>query len=80
MTDATHNKGFDSVIKHLKGGYRGATATRNGWNGKDMYIYLFDSMLPNHLPQINMHTADGKEVAWLASQSDMLANDWTIRF
>lgn len=30
------------------------------------------------MPHINMMTADGCIVAWLASQSDMLATDWRI--
>ena len=30
------------------------------------------------LPYITMKTADGKIVPWLASQTDVLADDWTI--
>ena len=31
------------------------------------------------LPYMSMKTADGKiQIGWLASQSDILANDWTI--
>lgn len=31
------------------------------------------------LPHIDMHTADGKRcIGWLASQTDMLANDWMV--
>lgn len=30
----------------------------------------------NYLPHIDMKTADGKVVPWLASQSDVLADDW----
>ena len=29
-------------------------------------------------PHIDMKTADGRIVPWLASQSDMLDNDWMI--
>lgn len=32
----------------------------------------------NLLPWIGMKTADGKFVPWLASQTDMLAEDWEI--
>lgn len=31
----------------------------------------------NYLPHIDMWTAQGELVPWLASQSDMLAEDWT---
>lgn len=30
----------------------------------------------NYCPHIDMRTADGKIVPWLASQTDMLAEDW----
>ena len=32
----------------------------------------------NYLPHIDMKTADGKVVPWLASQTDVLAEDWVI--
>lgn len=31
-----------------------------------------------YCPHIDMKTADGKVVPWLASQTDMLAEDWVI--
>lgn len=30
----------------------------------------------NYLPHIDMRTADGSIVPWLASQADLLADDW----
>jgi hypothetical protein len=30
----------------------------------------------NYLPHIDMRTADGSCVPWLASQADLLAEDW----
>jgi hypothetical protein len=30
----------------------------------------------NYLPHIDMRTADGSCVPWLASQADLLADDW----
>lgn len=31
------------------------------------------------LPHIDMHTADGKRcIGWLASQTDLLADDWVV--
>lgn len=32
----------------------------------------------SYCPHIDMRTADGKIVPWLASQTDVLAEDWTI--
>ena len=32
----------------------------------------------NYLPHIDMKTADDKVVPWLASQTDMLAEDWAV--
>jgi uncharacterized protein DUF2829 len=31
-----------------------------------------------YCPHIDMKTADGSIVPWLASQTDMLANDWGV--
>ncbi len=69
---------FGEVIKHLKAApfhY----AERKGWNGKGMYIFLHPSANENiELPYLKMRTADGKLVPWLASQTDILAEDWCI--
>lgn len=32
----------------------------------------------NYLPHIDMKTADGACVPWLASQTDLLAEDWQV--
>ena len=32
----------------------------------------------NYCPHIDMRTADGKCVPWLASQTDILADDWIV--
>jgi hypothetical protein len=32
----------------------------------------------NYLPHIDMKTADGSVVPWLASQSDLLSDDWVV--
>ena len=68
---------FGDVIKTMKmnGSKRFA---REGWNGKNMYIEL---QLPDKgskmtLPYIYIRTVQGDYVPWLASQTDMLADDW----
>lgn len=32
----------------------------------------------NYCPHIDMRTSDGKVVPWLASQTDVLAEDWSV--
>ena len=77
---------FGDAIKYLK---RGLKVARKGWNGKAMYLlYVPDEKwgiiekiglgIPkgNLLPWIGLKTANGKFVPWLASQADMLADDW----
>ena len=51
---------------------------RHGWNGKNMWIALQrpDANSKMSLPYIYMKTAQGDLVPWLASQTDLLADDW----
>jgi hypothetical protein len=51
---------------------------RTGWNGKDMYITLQcpDENSKMTQPYIYMKTADDNLVPWVASQTDLLAEDW----
>lgn len=48
------------------------------WNGKDMYITLQCPDENSKMTQsyIYMKTADGNLVPWVASQTDLLAEDW----
>ena len=47
--------------------------------GVDEYVEMRDSLpRPDYLPYIAMKTTDNKCVPWLASQTDMLAEDWLI--
>lgn len=73
---------FGAAIRALKAG---KCVARAGWNGKGMHLYLEDWMegrLPmpggrRYEPCIVMFTAQGKhQPGWLASQADMLAEDW----
>ena len=68
---------FGWAIKRLKAGFRVARA---GWNGKGMWLALQvpDVNSKMSLPYIYMETADDKLVPWLASQTDMLADDWVF--
>lgn len=54
--------------------------SRAGWNGKGMYLALQrpDVNSKMTLPYIYMKTRDDHLVPWLASQTDILAEDWMI--
>lgn len=67
---------FGDALEVLKGG---GQVSRSGWNGKGMYLELQvpDSHSKMTMPYIFMKTACGGQVPWLASQTDMLADDWT---
>ena len=68
---------FGKAIEALK---EGARVERKGWNGKGMYIQLQvpDSGSKMSLPYIYMKTADNQLVPWLASQTDVLSEDWQV--
>lgn len=66
---------FGKAIKSLKAGKR---VTCEGWNGKDMYLELQvpDAHSKMTLPYIYMKTVQGDMVPWLASQTDILSDNW----
>lgn len=80
---------FGEAIKYLK---RGLKVKRQGWNGKNQHIELAtnisymnpDKKIINceHDAIGNMAIAfvgtSGVQMGWLASQSDMLAEDWVF--
>ena len=66
---------FGHVIESLKYDSTRKFA-RAGWNGKGMFITLVRPEAARHLPFLLMRTAYGEYVPWLASQTDILADDW----
>lgn len=80
---------FGEAIKYLK---RGHKVARKGWNGKKQYIQLAsgisykvptgDIVNCEHDAIGNMAVAfvgtSGVQMGWLASQADMLADDWVF--
>lgn len=68
---------FGGALQALKDGERVARA---GWNGKGMWLKLQrpDVTSKMTLPYIYMSTVTGDLVPWLASQTDILADDWSI--
>lgn len=71
---------FSQALENLK---IGACISRHGWNGKGMWVeYVSNDMQmfkdgPMR-PYLMMRTAQGDYVPWVASQSDLLAEDWEV--
>lgn len=77
---------FGQALEILK---KGGRVWRSGWNGKGMWLLLVtadqwgafegraDLGSLRALPWIGMKTADDGFVPWLASQTDLLAEDWS---
>lgn len=70
-------KDFSEALIALKSGFKVA---RQGWNGKGQYLALQtpDENSKMTLPYIYISTVQGKLVPWLASQTDLLENDWEV--
>lgn len=75
---------FGLALEALK---KGECIARTGWNGKGMYLFLAHGEdiqkcvgIPDKcVDVVCMKTAQNTVVfGWLASQSDMLAEDWVI--
>ena len=81
---------FGLALEALKLGKR---VSREGWNGKGMWLVLIQQASWHVNPVVNkemkgfsldalswigMKTADEGFVPWLASQTDVLAEDWVI--
>ena len=82
---------FGETIEALK---KGAKVARRGWNGKGMFLYYVpanayppstdvakEAFGGEDVPYgayIAMKTAQGYVVPWLASQTDILSEDWII--
>lgn len=66
---------FSDALVEIKQGER---FKRIGWNGKNMYIQIQrpTDLSKMTLPYIYMCTQGGDLVPWLASQTDLLADDW----
>lgn len=82
------NINFGEAIEALK---QGKKVARINWNGKNMYLQLapvgvatlkeegdLDHTLVKTLPHIVMKTVDNEFIPWLASQTDILSEDWQV--
>jgi acyl CoA:acetate/3-ketoacid CoA transferase alpha subunit len=68
---------FGEAIAALK---QGRKVCREGWNGRGMWLALQrpDAGSKMSLPYIYMKTVTGDLVPWLASQTDVLSEDWIV--
>lgn len=85
LKDDTYD--FGTAIGFLKDGMKVA---REGWNGKDQFLVYIDPYnneqfklteempLGTFYPYIAIKTNYNAIVPWLASQTDMLAEDWVV--
>lgn len=81
LGDITHS--FSGALVMIKDGEKVA---RTGWNGKGLWLELQkpDANSKMTLPYIfisypnDAQNTPGARVPWLASQTDLLANDWVL--
>lgn len=85
MDQLDESLSFAGALTALKEGKRVA---RKGWNGKGMFVFLvgtswyglgtrgIDGLQCS--PYLAMKTADNQVVPWTVSQTDVLAEDWTV--
>lgn len=74
---------FGTALNALKNGGR---VTRQGWNGKGMWLEMQrpDTHSKMTLPYLYLNYPEtpqyptGARVPWLASQTDLLMEDWII--
>ena len=60
----------------------GERVYRRGWNGPNQYIALMEPhprQSEMDLPYIYISTVNTEIVPWVASQTDLLAEDWELR-
>lgn len=68
---------FSDALTHVK---NGESIHREGWNGQGMFVNLQvpDENSKMGLPYLYIRGVEGKFVPWLASQTDILAEDWAL--
>lgn len=66
---------FGAALEALR---NGENVSRKGWNGKGMWVELMVPDDDRYRQYLLMYTVDGSYVPWVASQTDLLANDWAI--
>lgn len=83
-----------TIGKAIEAIKQGKKAARRGWNGKNQFIFLAKNITYSPLADISHDNmkyhetmgdtaivfcgTSGIQVGWLASQSDLLSEDWVI--
>lgn len=77
MEEEQKHNTFSWALWKLKEGFM---VSRSGWNGPNQWVMLQepDENSKMSLPYIYIRTVQGDLVPWLASQTDLLADDWFI--
>lgn len=92
MNVEKQDRSFGWAIEQLKAGNKVCRAGWNGKgmfvflvagstfqvNRAPLNQFYPEGTIINYCPHIDMKTADDKIVPWLASQSDVLADDWML--
>jgi hypothetical protein len=68
---------FGQALEQLKAGAR---VSRAGWNGKGMWAALQvpDAHSKMSRPYLYLKAVDGTLGPWIPSQTDILAEDWSV--
>jgi hypothetical protein len=68
---------FSIALQAVKKGF---AIQRIGWNGKDLFVMMQvpDSNSKMTEPYLYIEYPDGRRCPWLASQTDIMADDWLI--
>lgn len=78
---------FGEALEKLK---QGKQVARKGWNGKNQYVFLIEGALLTHclgpaivaVPCTDVlaikTSSNVIQIGWLATQSDMLSDDWEV--
>lgn len=66
---------FSEALEIVK---RGTPIYRDGWNGKGMRVkaQFSDEYSKMTLPYLYIEYPDGSRCPWLASQTDIMSEDW----
>jgi len=70
-------KDFSWALRKVK---QGLSIQRSGWNGKGLKVkaQIPDENSKMTLPYLYIEYPDGKRCPWLASQTDIMADDWDV--
>ena len=75
----TNGLSFSMALEALK---CGLCINRRGWNGKGLYVKMYDNIALNCSYEVSamliLHYPNETVFTWVPSISDLLANDWEV--